>query len=977
MTETKNNDRRLIEDYLPIADISDEARIENSVTQARGYLSKALLSVLHRWWARRPLAACRAAVYGALVPASRFVPGNGTETRKKSLGRANAAKLLKALCQRSVTREQLKQAAEHIREANGGQSPRVLDMFAGGGSIPLEATRLGCESHALELNPVAHLVELATLVYPAQFGQELTKEVRRWSDVVFERTRKEVGDLYPSIPDPVTKPGKVLQKRQSEFEASGFETLQAELRVPEGFLTPVAYLWTRTVPCPRRGCGATVPLHRQTWLRKKDGGFVALKPVARKGKLTVEYELLVSDAGKPEDAITEWGFDPTDVSVSGETTCHSCHAPVPSEHLKTSGMNGTMGVQLMAAFCTRDGERGKVYLPAGATRDLEPDEAKVKERLTRLLKETGLTLPVESIFSGDTRAFFSHLYGLITFADHFTPRQLLTLFTFVKHIRKAHEEMVELGLEAKLASAIATYLAFILDKVAERGASVCRWHPGAEKIEGPIANGKMPMVWDFPEANPFGDSSGSWQQSAKDVLGSLNALAVDGFRECKVQRGSALELPFEDGSFDAVVTDPPYYDNVPYSHLADFFYVWLKRSVGHLYPEHFASAASPVKAEAVMDPSLHGGNKRAARKAYEAMMAQAFSEAKRVLKPDAPLVCVYAHKTTAGWSTLVDALRKTGFVVSEAWPIDTENPSRQRSKESSALATSIFLVARKRQTSEKGRYEEVRPELEATIRERVGSLWDLGISGADLVIACVGAGLRAFTRCASVEYSNGDEVPAERFLAEVETTVLDTILARLSKEVGGNGGRYSLVGLDPATRFYVLWRYTYKASELDAGEAIVFANGTHVELDGPDGLSSGARALVEKKKGTYRLRDFDERGEEERLGLPSEYRQLPPLVDVLHRTLWLMENHPSELPDFMRLAEPNREQLRLLAQALAGPALAGGEVGNVSPTRELAALKTLTANWHSVVEDSAAAPAEREDRRTGQRPLAFEKERRR
>jgi len=872
-----------------------------------------------------------------------------------------------------VTQDQLKQAAEHISASNGGQAPRVLDMFAGGGSIPLEAARLGCESHALELNPVAHLVELATLVYPARFGQELVKQVRHWSQIVFERAQEEVGDLYSPIPDPTASSTKLLQKRQTEFEASGFERNQRELRTKPGSLNPVAYLWTRTAPCPRPGCGSVVPLHKQTWLRKKPEGFIALKPIARKGRHAVEYELLTSENAKPNGAISEWSFDPTDLSVSGETTCPFCHAPVPTEHIKESGVKGALGVQMMAAFCTRGGERGKVYLPAGASRDLEPNEAKVKARLEQLLRKTSLTLPNEPIFSGDTRAFFSHLYGLMTFADHFTSRQLLALFTFVRHIRLAHEEMLATGQSAELAKATTTYLAFILDKLAERGVTVCRWDATSEKIQSPVANGKMPMVWDFPEANPFGDSSGSWQQSAKDVLGSLNALAFDGFQECQIQRGSALELPYESGSFDAVVTDPPYYDNVPYSHLADFFYVWLKRSVGHLYPEHFAAPASPVKAEAVMDPSLHGGKKAAAKKAYEAMMAQAFSEVKRVLKPDAPLVCVYAHKTTAGWSTLVDALRKTGFVVTEAWPIDSENPSRQRSKESSALATSIFIVARKRHANEKGTYEEVRPELEETIRERVVSLWDLGISGADLVIACVGAGLRAFTRYATVEYANGDEVPAEKFLAEVETTVLDTILRRLSKEAGGNGGRYSLVGLDAATRFYVLWRYTYKATELDAGEAIVFANGTHVELDGPEGLSAGARPLVEKKKGTYRLHDFSERGSDERLGLPSEQGQLRPLVDVLHRILWLMENHPSEIPNFLGDANPNTEQLRLLAQALAGPALKGGELGEVATGTELVALTKLTANWRSVVEDVDLTRVELEARRAGQSRIQFDK----
>jgi putative DNA methylase len=298
--------------------------------------------------------------------------------------------------------------------------------------------------------------------------------------------------------------------------------------------------------------------------------------------------------------------------------------------------------------------------------------------------------------------------------------------------------------------------------------------------------------------------------------------------------------------------------------------------------------------------------------------------------------------------------------------------------DSAALASSIFLVGRKRtHAAGVGNYEEdVQPELQQIVRERVETLWAQGITGADLVIACVGAGLRAFTRFARVEYANGEEVPAERFLAEVETVVLETILHRLSKEVGGNGNpQTSLAGVDPATRFYILWRYTYKTAELDAGEAIVFANGAHVELDGPGSLSYGSRALIDKKKGNYRLLDFRDRGEDEKLGLPDD-GQPAPLIDALHRTLWLMENRPRALADFLRESRVNREQMRLVAQALAGPALKGGQVADVSPTSELAALSKLTANWRAVVEDAALTPQEREARRTGQKTFDFDKEKR-
>jgi putative DNA methylase len=289
--------------------------------------------------------------------------------------------------------------------------------------------------------------------------------------------------------------------------------------------------------------------------------------------------------------------------------------------------------------------------------------------------------------------------------------------------------------------------------------------------------------------------------------------------------------------------------------------------------------------------------------------------------------------------------------------------------DTAALVSSIFIVATKRLEESPGRYDRVLPDLTEIVQERIDTLWKLGISGADLVVACVGAGLRAFTRYPQVEYSNGEVVPAKRFLADVETVVLESILARLSKEVGAGSGRYSLEGVDPATRFYVLWRYTYKAAELDAGEAIIFATGTHVELDGQRSLTAGESSILQKKKGSYRLRDFTERGDDDELGMPSEDGEPVSLVDSLHRVLWLMEKKPTQLAAFLRAARPNLEQLRLVAQALAGPALKGSELPDVSPSAEQAALAKLTANWRSIVEEGVLTKPEREDRKTRQTSL--------
>jgi putative DNA methylase len=1080
-------DRRLIEDFIPIREISVEATREKSIRKGH-------ISTLHLWWARRPLVAARAAVFASLVTAP--------ETYQK---RTALKKTMIDLCRWEAGEVTIADARLKILEAQRERlglpadtplkdvpPPKVLDMFAGSRAIPLESLRLGCETYAVDLNPVAHIIELCTLVYPQQYGKKLAEEVEKWGNWVIDQVRQEIGDLYPricphplapspqgegganwgeggaraedvvqlsilggkgrQIPDELLERARELRRQQTPTEKILWECLrnrrlhgakfrrqhniesyiadfychEARLVVEvdglihnrqqdqdangdqwftqHGFtvlrfknqqieqdletvlttiathlpfspsplssssplssgrgaggegLTPVAYLWTRTVKCSNPACGAQVPLVRQTWLCKKKDKYVALKTIPNHETKRVEFEVVES---KTEQGL---GFDPALGSARGTSTCRHCGATVKSDVVKEQEKADKMGQQLMAIVCTTAGEKGKTYLSGDRYQHYVPDDAAIQARLERLCQETGLTVPSEPIFSADTRAFFTHLYGLDTFGKLFTTRQLLALMTFVKWVRLAHEKMMQQGYDEEFGKAISTYLAGLLDQVSNRCNALCTYDPSPTQsgIQPVFSRQALPMIWDFCEGRPIGDSSGSASNSLPWMLNFLTQEGSQG-EPAFCQRRSAMNLSFEPESLDAVITDPPYFDAVPYADLSDFFYVWLKRSLGHLYSEHFSGQLTPKKNEAIMEPSRHGGDKQKAARAYEEMMHQAFCEASRVLKPNGMMVFVYAHKTTAGWASLIDSLRRAKFTIAEAWHIDTERPGGLRGLRAS-LASSIFLVARKRKGATVGDYAmNVKPELSQIFRERVSTLMAEGVTGADLVIACIGAGLRAYTQYERVELPNGEELDATSFLDEVQKEVVKAVLTSVMQ-----CDRQGVSLVVKPTQYYIMGRYEYGELAVEFDEANTLAKGVGVELDGVGGLTEGKLALVKKVKTTIQLRDYSERGASEDLGIQrTEGRQTfnvklqpvgsaPTLIDILHRLLWLAEHKPSEIPNFLSLAQPDATQLRLVAQALAGRALTPepGQENAAQRTKEQAAIDTLLASWKRLVEDN-------------------------
>jgi len=974
---TVRKDKRLIEDYIPIQAISKESSREKSVRKGH-------ISTLHLWWARRPLVACRAAVYGAMVPAVQFMPQNGPDSKRPSLCRANSAKFIERLCKYPGDPRVINEAEQHILRAHAarlseesgdtvtvediieGRAPRpkILDMFAGGGAIPLEALRLGCDTYALDLNPVAHIIELCTLVYPQKYGKSdknakgcskdgtwagLAEEIKYWGENwVIKQAKDKIGDLYPNV----SLNNVTIKKKK------GNQSLQEDHELSD--LTPIAYLWTRTIKCKKPGCKAKVPLAKVVWVKRerddKDGLYIALDREFNSEINQVDF--IKYEAPRKEQIVIK---NPT--SKAGNVVCPLCETDCTDEYVKSEGCSGRIEYQLMAvSFKGNDGAK-RIYFDNHDLRKISyefPHDI-IKKRLNEILESSKIDPIKEPIIPDGKRSVWVDLYGLTDFSKIFTSRQLIVGYTVSQIIIELNKHLSQEKYDESRATAICDYLGLMLGRHMNQNNTLSIFNAQGETIEGALNDKSMPMAWDFPEPNPFSEMSGSLHNALQGIIEVclvLNQSKNNG--DIHLSRGSAMDLPYENNHFDAIITDPPYYDNVSYAVLSDFFYIWLKRSIGNLHTEHFSSVSSPKKQEIVKDRLRYDNNDIAAKNAYQSMMHQSFNEAYRTLKQNSPLICVYAHKTTLGWASLVESLKNSGFSIQEAWPIATERKGGRKTNKA-ALASSIFLVARKRDNQDSGSYEEqVRPELESIIKERVESLWEMGISGADLLISCVGAGLRAYTKFGKVEYANGAEVSAEHFLREVESLVLENIIGQLAKITGGGKGRYSLIGIDAATRFYIFWRFTYRNLDLDAGEAIIFSYGAHVELDGADGLSIGSRALVEKKKGKYKLRDFTERGEEEKLGIPDENGQPAPLIDMLHRMLWLMENHPADLPQFLQDTNANKEQLRLVAQMLAGTGLKGSEMSNVSPNAELSALSRLIANWKSVVDEAPLTPGQKQ-----------------
>ncbi|MBC8255460.1 MAG: DUF1156 domain-containing protein, partial [Ardenticatenia bacterium] len=749
-------DRRFIEESFPVKEVS-------AISAKETYARHGHIKTLHVWWARRPLASSRATAYAALVPAPAFDFGEDSEPPIVAWQRRRDFIVELSRWENSLNQPLLEKARRDIYQAHAERlsaergepvtvedieagrvpPPRVLDPFAGGGAIPLEALRLGCETYASDYNPVAVLILKATLEYPQKYGTRtntdatdthgfsesiranpsdprssasyqpglfeaapqtnpLLEAVKKWGDWVLEEARKELAEFYPPDPD-----GSI----------------------------PVGYIWARTIPCQNPACGTEIPLMRQFWLAKKAKKKVALwlDRTRISADATDTHGFSESIRANPSDPRSSachfkivgdgyepWpeGFDPSQGTVSrAVATCPVCGGMVEAKTTRRLFQEGKAGQRMVAVVLHHPNRRGKTYRVSAAADEAvyRGAEAALPEKRERLMLEWGMDpVPDEAIPTTELRRMSVPLYGMVQWADLFNARQKLALITFAKEVRQAYKQMLAKGSKLDLAIAATTYLALILSRHSSYSASLCWWEPMGERGFNVFGRQALPMVFDYSEQNPFGPLTGNWASQTEistGILSHLSQLVHPLSPISTVTQASVVSLSYPDNFFDAILADPPYYDNVPYSHLSDFFYVWLKRTVGHLYPNLFSTPLTPKSQELVQDRPHSRSRTQKTKDYFEEMLTKAFQEIYRVLRPNGITIIVYAHKSTEGWETAINALLDSGLVVTGAWPLHTEMKTRLTARDTASLASSIYIVARKMARQPTGFYNEVREEL--------------------------------------------------------------------------------------------------------------------------------------------------------------------------------------------------------------------------------------------------------------------------
>ncbi len=851
------NNRRFIEESFPVKEVGEISAKEKNIRHGH-------ISTLHIWWSRKPLAVSRAITLASLIKA----PEDFQEQQ-------NLKKFISDLSKWENSNNSLliEEARKKILEANKGVPPKILDPFAGGGSIPLEALRLGCEVYANDYNPVAVLILKATLEYPQKFGRPfegmpdfkkihkdkfhtfnfddslnskiinpLLFAVEYWGNWVLNEAKKELSDFYNNSNGQIT----------------------------------IGYYWMRTVPCQNPVCGIQIPLTANWWLAKKDKKKIALYPKTKGPGYPVEFDIVAQDL--PDYKPWPKNFNPEYGTVSrANVRCPACGSIIDDKTTRKLFQEGKSGERMVAVVYTKPNSQGKFYRLAD-NEDIETFEKAKKYLEIKIeeLREKWLMEPVpdEDMDQEDPTTLAGRGYGVKKWGDLFNPRQKLSLIVFADAIKRAYELMIACKYSEEFAKATEIYLGIIISRISDKNSRLCRVIVQTEAIGYTFGKQALPMLWDYLEMNILENSSG-WNETFLNLLDNIlnlsNILIIKyQVPVIKITQISAVNQSYLEDYFDAVITDPPYYDNVSYATLSDFFYVWLKRTIGHLYPELFATPLTPKSGEIIANVPLHK-DKAKAKKFFEEQLSLSFKEMYRILKPGGIAVIVYAHKSTAGWETVINALLDSGLVVNASWPINTEMQERLNAQETASLASSIYIVARKMERKDVGFYPKVKEELKNYLNQKLDKLWAEGIGGADFFISAIGAGIEVFGKYEKVMDYEGNIIRADRLLEDIRKIATDYAVHQILHN--GFAGE-----INELTRFYVLYRWDYGEAKVQFDEARKLATSCGIDL----ALEWNKKGFIKKEKEFIKVLGPQERKIEELINSLE-------LIDVLHYVLLLWE----------------------------------------------------------------------------------------
>ena len=926
--------KKLIEVALPLEVINEASKPETENPFLKGHPRS-----LHNYWARTPLSVCRAVLFASLVDDPSSHPEEFPTESDQERERQRLFRILEDLVKWENTSNEdvLARARAEIMQSTGGNPPPVLDPFCGRGSIPLEAQRLGLETHASDLNPVAVLITKALIEIPPRFANRppvhpdqdrelaerkwrraegLAEDVRYYGEWMRDEAKKRIGHLYPKV-------------HVTPEMAEGRDDLKPYVGRD---LTVIAWLWARTVKCPNPACGAQMPLVRSFWLSKKKGKKARVEPIVDREKKAVRFEVRVGDGEAP---------NPPKVGRGAKFRCLVCGETAEDQHIKDEGAAGRMGARLMAIVAQAD--RGLVYLSPTSEQAETARSAKPRWK------------PEEAV-AYDPRNIWCRDYGLATFADLFTDRQLVALTTFSDLITEVREKVRSDAIAAGMpddgiplaaggtgapayADAVALFLAFSVSRLTDYSNAMCTWNPTNGNVRDLFQRQAIPMAWDFAEANVLDSltiaSTANW---VADGLRHVPTTTAAG----SVVQSDARELKQEIAHSVIVCTDPPYYDNISYADLSDFFYVWLRRGLHDVFPDLLSTVLTPKANELVATPYRFGGSRDEARETFRDGFRTVFSELSDLQDRDYPMIVYYAYRqeeesrgkrASTGWETMLDGLVSAGFQVTATVPLRTTKKARSVARGTNALASTIVISCRVRgsnapRTTRREFIMSLKQELPAAIRR----LQQENIAPVDLAQAAIGPGMAIFSNYREVLEADGSQMSVRTALALINQE-LDEILAEQE-------GDY-----DPDTRWALSWFEQYGLSEAEYGVAETLSKAKNTSVSGL--VDAG---ILRSGSGKVRLLGIDELSPD---WDPSSDSRLTMWEIAHHLVRLLRSDGEGAAADVLRQVGPVAESARDLAYRLYQICERKGWA------QEALGYNGLVVSWPEIVRQASESPQAR------------------